>query len=103
MTRTLLIRGMLVGVVAGLLAFTFAKVFGEPQVDLAIGFEDQLAKAAGEPDYPEIVSRGVQSTIGLFTGVALYTPAFGGLFALAFAGIFGRIGSRDPRIAAAVL
>src|SRR5208282_3601312 len=33
----------------------------------------------------------------------LYTIAFGGLFALAFAGVFGRIGSRDPRIAAAIL
>ena len=30
MVRTLLIWGMVVGIVAGLLAFGFAKIFGEP-------------------------------------------------------------------------
>ncbi|HEX8927850.1 MAG TPA: CbtA family protein, partial [Actinomycetota bacterium] len=40
MTRSLLVRGMLVGLVAGLLALGFASRFGEPQVDRAIGFED---------------------------------------------------------------
>ena len=36
MIRTLLILGMLVGVVAGLLSFAFAHTFGEPPVDAAI-------------------------------------------------------------------
>ncbi|WP_323569952.1 CbtA family protein, partial [Pseudomonas sp. CCC2.2] len=31
MTGRLLVRGMLVGLIAGLLAFSFAKVFGEPE------------------------------------------------------------------------
>ena len=50
MVRTLLVRGMLVGIVAGLLSFGFLKVYGEPQVDRAIAFETQLdeAKAAAE-------------------------------------------------------
>jgi predicted cobalt transporter CbtA len=50
MVRTFLVRGMLVGVVAGLLSFAFLKVYGEPQVDRAIAFEQQLdeAKAAAE-------------------------------------------------------
>ena len=39
MARSLLIRGMLVGLLAGLLMFTFGKVFGEPSVDRAIAFE----------------------------------------------------------------
>ena len=39
MARSLLIRGMLVGLLAGLLMFTFGKVFGEPSVDVAIAFE----------------------------------------------------------------
>ena len=38
--RGLLIRGLLVGLAAGLLAFAFAKVFGEPQIDKAIAYED---------------------------------------------------------------
>jgi ABC-type nickel/cobalt efflux system permease component RcnA len=48
MVGHLLLRGMLVGVVAGLLAFGFAKVFGEPQVDRAIAFEAQQAHAGQE-------------------------------------------------------
>jgi predicted cobalt transporter CbtA len=50
MVRTLLVRGMLVGIVAGLLSFGFLKVYGEPQVDRAIAFETQAdeAKAAAE-------------------------------------------------------
>ena len=39
MVRTFLVRGMLVGIVAGLLSFAFLKVYGEPQVDRAVAFE----------------------------------------------------------------
>ena len=45
MVRELLIRGMIAGLIAGLLAFGIAKIFGEPQVDRAIAFEEQHAKA----------------------------------------------------------
>jgi len=50
MVRTFLVRGMLVGVVAGLLSFGFLKVYGEPQVDRAVAFESAQdeAKAAAE-------------------------------------------------------
>ena len=44
MVRTLLIRGMLVGIVAGLLTFGFGKVFGEPQVDRAIAVDSPIAR-----------------------------------------------------------
>jgi hypothetical protein len=42
MVRTFLVRGMLVGIVAGLLSFGFLKVYGEPQVDRAIAFGEQM-------------------------------------------------------------
>ena len=87
----LLLRGMLAGLLAGFLAFGFAKVFGEPQVDRAIGFEEQMSKAQGAPEEPELVSREVQASIGLFTGVAVVGTAMGGLFALAFAFFNGRL------------
>jgi hypothetical protein len=45
MVRTFLVRGMLVGIVAGLLSFAFLKVYGEPQVDRAIAFETQQDEA----------------------------------------------------------
>jgi hypothetical protein len=39
MVGRLLLRGMLAGVVAGLVAFGFARVFGEPPIEHAIAFE----------------------------------------------------------------
>src|SRR4029077_16499061 len=103
MVRSLLIRGMLVGLAAGILAFGFAKVFGEPSVDLAIAFEAKMYAAMNMPDDPELVSRGVQSTVGLLTGVLVYGTAFGGLFALVFAFAYGRMGSLGPRATSALL
>jgi hypothetical protein len=103
MVGTLLARGMLVGVIAGLLAFGFAKVFGEPQVDRAIAFETKMDQAKGEAREPELVSRHVQSTIGLLTGVLVYGTAIGGLFALVFAFASGRVGRIGPRGLAALL
>ena len=44
MVRDLLIRGMIAGLIAGLFCFGVAKVFGEPQVDRAIAFEEQHAQ-----------------------------------------------------------
>ena len=103
MVRALLVRGMLAGLLAGLLAFAFAWAFGEPQVDLAIAFEDHMHQMAGEAPEPEIVSRAVQSTAGLLTGVVVYSCALGGIFALGFAYAYGRIGRLSPRATAAVL
>ncbi len=103
MIGNILLRGMLVGIVAGLLAFGFAKVIGEPQVDRAIAFEDQLAQEKGETPEPELVSREVQSTVGLLTAVVVYGTGIGGLFALVFAFAQGRAGHLRPRTVAALL
>lgn len=103
MVRTLLVRGMLAGLAAGLLAFAFAWTFGEPQVDLAIGFEEHMHQMAGEAPDPELVSRAVQSSIGLLTGVMVYATALGGILALVFAYAYGRVGRLSPRATAALL
>lgn len=119
MVGALLLRGMLVGVVAGLLCFGFLKIAGEPPVDRAIAFESALDAAKAEAEAqalaakgmpapkeepePELVSRQTQAGIGLFTGVVVYSAAFGGLFALAFAFAYGRIGDLSPRALAALL
>jgi len=103
MVRALLIRGMVVGLVAGLLAFAFAYHFGEPQIQHAVDFEAQLAKLHHEPGGAEIVSRHVQGTFGLLTGTVVLGVALGGMFALAFAYVYGRIGTISARSTAALL
>jgi hypothetical protein len=96
--RSLVVRGMLVGLAAGVLAFAFAYVFGEPQVQRAIDFENTL----GGHD-PEVVSRGVQRTLGLLTGTVVMGVALGGLFSLVFAYAYGRLGNLGARATAALL
>ena len=119
MVGNMLMRGMLIGVVAGILSFGFLKIVGEPAVDRAIAFETQMdeakdkakkdeAMAKGLPmpvdDYdPELVSRPVQAGVGLLTGVTVYNVAFGGLFALVFALAYGRMGDFGARTTSALL
>ena len=125
MIRTLLVRGMLVGVLAGLLAFGFARIVGEPSVDAAIAIEE--ANSAAEADHAhaadvvdeaaeaapaahshgdeeeELVSRSTQAGLGLLTGTVVYGAAIGGIFALVFAFAYGRVGPVTPRSLAAAL
>jgi len=103
MVGKLLLRGMLVGIVAGLLSFGFARVFGEPSVDRAIAFEAQMEAAKGEAPEEELVSRETQSSIGLLTGTVIYGAAIGGLFALVFAYAYGRVGALGARETAALV
>ncbi len=100
----LLVRGMIAGLIASLLAFGFAKVIGEPHIDRAIAFEEAAhPPVAGEAAEPELVSREVQASAGLLTGVALYGTALGGVFALAYAFISGRLLHLPPRSTALVI
>src|SRR5580704_5646508 len=103
MARSLLVRGMLVGLLAGLLAFAFARCVGEPEVERAIAFETRMDQAKGPSPEPEMVSRGVQKSFGLLTGVVVYGTAIGGLFGLVFAFASGRMGIQHPRTLSAVL
>ncbi|GAA0449437.1 CbtA family protein [Streptomyces olivaceiscleroticus] len=97
--RNLLVRGMLAGLGAGLLALVVAYFLGEPHVDSAIGFEE----AHSHEHEMEVVSRSVQSTAGLATGVLVYGVAFGGIAALAFCFAMGRVGRFSPRATALLL
>ncbi|MFD9366633.1 CbtA family protein [Streptomyces sp. NPDC060020] len=120
--RGLLVRGMLAGLIAGLFAFAVAYVVGEPPVRGSIAVEEaQAAKdAAGAPsahaghgggdaapaeaaeEEEELVSRPVQSTFGLATGVLVYGVALGGIASLAFSFALGRVGGFSPRATAAL-
>ncbi|MGQ5633750.1 MULTISPECIES: CbtA family protein [unclassified Streptomyces] len=97
--RNLLVRGMLAGLAAGVLALVVAYVLGEPNVDKAISFEH----AHTHEHETATVSRSLQSTAGLATGVLVYGVAFGGIAALAFCFALGRVGRFGPRATALLL
>lgn len=114
----LLVRGMLAGLIAGLFAFAVAYVVGEPSVNASIAVEEAAAKAehaaahshgaghgqAAEPaEEEELVSRDLQSTAGLATGVLVYGVALGGIASLAFCFVLGRVGRFTPKATAALV
>jgi predicted cobalt transporter CbtA len=96
MFRTLLICGLFAGVVAGLATTGFASIAGEPSIDRSIAFEEQSARAAGESPEPELVARSIQRSVGLLTAAVVYGLALGGLFALVFGFVYGRVGRASP-------
>ncbi|MFD7030049.1 CbtA family protein [Streptomyces sp. NPDC059917] len=119
--RRLLVRGMIAGLVAGVLAFAFAYVIGEPSVRSSIALEQAepaapaapaaghqhgggpaAAPAAPAEEEEELVSRPVQSTFGLATGVLVYGVALGGIASLAFSLALGRLGKFSARATAAL-
>ncbi len=113
MIGNLVLRGFIVGILAGLLAFGWAKVFAERSIGTAITFEsaqDQAKEAAAvaagrqpEPEAQEIFSRTVQSGIGLLTGLVVIGAGIGCLFAIMFAFANGRLGDLGPGPTAAWL
>lgn len=94
--RSFLVRSMLAGLAAGLLALAVAYFLGEPSVDAGISYEDAHSSGPGM----EMVSRTMQSTGGLATGILIYGVAFGGIAALAYCFALGRIGRFGPRASA---
>lgn len=109
MIGKLLFKGMMAGVLAGMVAFAFAHHFGEPQVDRAIGLEKSMSAdahhhgASADGEEEEVFSRQTQSGIGLMTGMALFGAALGGGLALAWAFSYQRFGPSDPRVLALCL
>ncbi|GAA2319044.1 CbtA family protein [Nonomuraea roseoviolacea subsp. roseoviolacea] len=97
MVRTLLVRGLLLGLLAGLIAGGFAFAYGEPRVDSAIALEEAHAAREAPGHHhgeEELVSRPGQKA-GLFLATGLYGLAVGGVFALVYAGLRGRVGPRS--------
>lgn len=101
--RALLVRGMLAGLAAGAAALLVAYFLGESRVDAAIALEEHAA--GGHHDHgggeEELVSRAMQATGGLATGVLVFGVAIGGIAAIAFCVALGRIGRFGPRATAA--
>ncbi|MGC4250141.1 MAG: CbtA family protein [Sphingobium sp.] len=108
MTKDLLWRGMLAGILAAFLATLCANLIAEPQVDRAIGYEASHAThhhegQMGGGEEEELVSRSTQKGLGLLTALSLYGAAVGGIFSLLFAYGYGRFGRMGPRSFALLL
>jgi hypothetical protein len=109
--RSFLVRGLLVGLLAGLASFLVAYGVGEPHVDAAISLEESAPAGAAESDDGHThshadgeaeagvteVSRGTQRTWGLLTGTLAVGVALGGIVGLLAAATVGRLGRLTPR------
>jgi Probable cobalt transporter subunit (CbtA) len=110
MEKKIILRGLLVGAVAGLLTFVFARIFAEPQIQKAIDYESGrdaaqalLDKAAGLPVEAagsDPFSRTIQANVGIGIGLVFFGIAMGALFAVAYSICLGRVGNIRPRVLA---
>lgn len=125
MIGKLLLRGMIAGMIAAVLTFGFAQIFGEPPIEAAIALEEQAgahivdmqpgtlpdahdhadpgahdhgAEATAGHDHGDgaVFSRSTQSGLGLLTGLVVFSAAVGGVFAVTFALLHGRLGPSSP-------
>jgi hypothetical protein len=107
MEKRIIWRGILAGAIGGLLAFVFARVFAEPQIQRAVDYEsgrdaaqEALDKAAGlavEAAGSDPFSRTVQGNVGIGVALIFFGAAMGALFAVAYALYLGRAGRVRPR------
>ncbi len=110
MEKQIIWRGLLAGAAAGVLSFIFSRIFIEPVIDRAIGYEDGIGAArealstgAAGHDHGaeggfEGFTRAVQMNIGMGLGVLLFSAAMGALFAVVFAVVYGRVGNVSARL-----
>lgn len=122
--RNFLVRGLLAGLIAGILTFAVAYFAGEPSIDAAIAVEakgedagttthahdddhaheegaaehshDDAAAGHSHDEDGAVVSRQNQSTWGLLTATVPTGVALGGITALFAAFAMGRIGRLRP-------
>jgi predicted cobalt transporter CbtA len=112
--RAFLVRGLLVGLLAGFATFLVAHQVGEPHVERAIALEEagsadehthdetgaadeSAGHSHGDEDGGTEVSRSNQRTWGLLTGTLAVGIATGGIIALLSAFAVGRMGRLTPR------
>jgi Probable cobalt transporter subunit (CbtA) len=105
--KRLILRGVLSGAAAGLIAFVFGRIFAEPLIQKAIDYEGgrdaaqaALDTAAGRPVGPaeaEVFTRTIQADVGLGLGLVLFGAAMGALVAVVYTICVGRTGGVRPR------
>jgi len=107
MEKRIIWRGLLAGAIGGLLAFVFARIFAEPQIQQAIDYEegrdhaqqalDRAAGLAAAHEHADPFSRAVQGNVGIGVALIFFGASMGALFAVAYALYLGRAGRVRPR------
>ncbi len=113
MERRLVLNGLAAGLVAGLIAFGYARFVGEPLIGQAINFESGRAAAESALAHAQesghshgeeaVVSRATQAGWGLAVGVIGYAVALGAVFSVVYAGCLGRFEKVSPQALAFLL
>ncbi|HJT03442.1 MAG TPA: CbtA family protein [Pseudonocardiaceae bacterium] len=113
MEKKLILRGVVVGALAGLLALVFARIFTEPQIEAAIDYEtgrdaaqavlDKTAEMPADMAGPDLFSRTIQVNLGIGAGMIGFGIAMGALFAVVYAICLGRVGNLRPRTLALLI
>ncbi|HEY5148546.1 MAG TPA: CbtA family protein [Mycobacterium sp.] len=113
MEKKLILRGVIAGAIGGLLAFVFARIFAESQIQAAIDYESGrddaqmlLDKATGltvEEMGPDIFSRTIQANIGIGVGMILFGVAMGAMYAVVYTVCLGRVGKIRARTLAVLV
>lgn len=107
--RKFLIHGLIAGFFAGVAAFIVAFTVGEPYVNDAIALEESGGHTHAEGEDAShshedpVVSRDVQSTIGLAAGTIGIGVVVGGVIGLLSALGLGRLGTLKPMASTAVV
>ncbi|CAN5437766.1 CbtA family protein [soil metagenome] len=110
MEKHIIGRGLLAGVAGALSAFVFARIFLEPVIERAIGYEERVS-AAHESTHGghshgegvELFTRAVQANVGMGFGVLAFAVAMGAILAVVFCAVYGRVGDVSARALSALL
>lgn len=118
MEKQIIGRGLLAGLVAGVLAFVWARIMIEPIVGRAIDIEGEVDAARqllehghahdaggghshGEAG-AELFGRSVQSGLGLGVAIIVFAVAMGALMAVVFCVLYGRTALSSRALAALI-
>lgn len=110
MEKAIIGRGLLAGIAGAISAFVFARIFLEPVIERAIGYEEGMS-AAHEAAHSghshgegvELFTRAVQANVGMGFGVLAFSVGMGALLAVVFCVAYGRVGDISARTLSVLL